>query len=180
MINVFLTGVVGVGKSTVIQKVLALLPSVACGGFRTVSSTPITEGARFDVFIESVWEKTHRDSAHLAGTRWGDGRFTPYPETFDTVGASILSSPPVDAALILMDELGFMESNAALFRQAVLKTLDGIPPVLGVIKPKHSEFLDAVRAHSRSKVFEVTGDNRDILPFHLAALLLATTNTKFG
>jgi len=172
MNNIFLMGEVGIGKSAVISKTLALLPAVVCGGFRTVSAAPVTEGAMLDVFIEKVWEATPHDVANLAGTRWGDRRVTPYPAAFDTVGVSILAFPPADAALLLMDELGVMEDGAELFRQAVMAVLDGPLPVLGVIKPKHSGFLDAVRAHPRSAVIDVTENNRDELPARLAGLLI--------
>ncbi len=171
MRNIFLTGEVGIGKSTVIRKVLSMLPDASCGGFRTVSLAPITEGSVLDVFIERAWEQTPHDVAHRAGSRFGHGRFSPYPEVFDTVGTSILSSPPAAAMLILMDELGMMENDAFLFRRAVLEALDGPLPVLGVIKPRHSDFLDTIRAHDNCTVFEVTKDNRDCLPSSLVELL---------
>ena len=76
MKNLFLTGDIQSGKTTVLQKTLELLPPVTCGGFRTVSAPPITEGAMLDVFIEKTWENTPHDKAHLVGSRWGDGRFT--------------------------------------------------------------------------------------------------------
>lgn len=168
MQNIFLTGAVGVGKSTVIQKALALLPELICGGFRTVSAPP-TDGRR-EVFIERVWERTPRDAARLVGLRLGDG-FIAYPEAFDAAGTAILSETPSGTKLLLMDELGLMEAGAARFQKAVLLALDGALPILGVVKPKHSAFLDAVRAHPRSVVLTVTPENRDELPARIAAQL---------
>ncbi len=173
MRNIFLTGEVGIGKSTVVQKTLALLSCVSCGGFRTVSAVPITEGAMLDVFIERAWEQTPHDAEHLIGSRWGDGHFTSYPSAFDIVGTSILEACTADAKLIIMDELGLMESGAKLFQKVVMDTLDGSHPVLGVIKPKHSAFLDAIRSHEKSEILELTRDNRDELPYIIAKLLRA-------
>jgi nucleoside-triphosphatase len=172
MKNIFLTGEVGVGKSTVIQKILSLLPSPDCGGFRTVSAAPLTKGAMLDVFIENAWQQTPHDDEHLVGSRWSDGHFSSFPSVFDTIGTSILASCPINAKLIIMDELGLMESDAKLFQKAVMDALDGPLPVLGVIKPKSSAFLDTIRAHKKSEIVEVTKDNRDALPFIVAELLL--------
>jgi len=170
MKNIFLTGEVGTGKSTVIRKVLELLQPIVCGGFLTVS-VAIEECDFMEVYIEKAWEKTPHDADHLVGTRLGHGRFTPYPQTFDSVGAQIVTSPPANASIILMDELGKMENDAPLFRQAVMDALNGPIPILGVIKPKHTDFLDAIRSHERSEVFEITGNNRETLPIRLAELL---------
>ena len=172
MKNIFLTGEVGIGKSTIIKKVLSLLPYGEYGGFRTVSAAPLTRDAVLDVFIECAWVQTPHDTEHLVGSRWGDGHFTAYPSIFDTIGTSILASCPESAILIITDELGLMESDAELFKKAVMDALDGPLPVLGVIKPKNSEFLDAVRFHKKSEIVEVTKDNREALPFLLAKLLL--------
>ena len=172
MNNIFLTGEVGIGKSTVIQKVLSLLSVSDCGGFRTVSAAPITEDAMLDVFIERAWEQAPHDTEHLVGSRLNDGHFIPYPSAFDAAGTSILASLPKDAELIIMDELGVMESDAKDFQKAVFDVLNGSLPVLGVIKPKPSEFLDAIRSHEKSELFEVTKENREALPFILAELLM--------
>jgi nucleoside-triphosphatase len=168
MRNIFLTGAVGVGKSTVLKKALALLPELVCGGFRTVSASPV-DGRR-EVLIEPMWEGAQRDAARLVGLRLEDG-FVAYPEAFDTMGTAILAETPRDAKLLLMDELGIMEADAMRFKRAILAALDGPLPVLGVIKPKRSDFLDAVRAHPRSVVLPVTPENREKLPDHVAALL---------
>ena len=171
MKSIFLTGEVGIGKSTVIDKTLSLLPKIVLGGFRTISADPITEAALLDVFIESAWEQAPHDRDHLVGTRWANNLFTAYPAVFDDVGALILDSPPAKAKLLIMDELGIMESDAEHFKQAVLVALQGPLPVLGVIKPKKTGFLDSIRTHENSMVIEVTAQNREALPFHIAELL---------
>ena len=171
MKNIFLTGEIGVGKSTAINKIISFFPELIFGGFRTISSAPITDGAYLDVFIESAWEPTPHDSAHIVGTRWGNNVFTAYPAVFDNVGTSILISPPAKAKLVIMDELGVMESDAELFKSAVLKALNGTLPVLGVIKPKRTDFLDSVRFHENSLVFEVTEQNREELLLSIVELI---------
>ena len=171
MENIFLTGDPGIGKSTIIRFIRALLPELVCGGFRTVSAESVTPGAMADVFIEKLCEKTPQDPAHLVGIRWKIGSFTAYPAIFDTAGVECLSAPPIGAALIIMDELGVMESDAMRFQQAVLSALDGHTPVLGILKPKRTPFLDAVRSHPRSEIIMVTASSRDALPALIAERL---------
>ena len=164
MNNIFLTGEVGVGKSTLLRKVLKLLAPTVCGGFYTVSIKSANQGDMIDVYIKKAWENTPKDEAHLIGTRTGTGRFASYPQAFDNAGFEILLTTPEDAELIIMDELGTMESDAETFKNAVLNMLDGSLPVLGVIKNKQSEFLDKIRSHPSSIIVEVTAENRDALP----------------
>lgn len=154
--NVFLTGSPQVGKSTLIQKFLREHPELKIGGFCTVC------------------RKCDDNSIHIVPADCPDARLTPenlvgvrrdgkkprsFPAVFDKVGSSLLSSPTCD--LIIMDELGIMESEAKAFHRAVLAALDGEVPVLGVIKPKSTAFLDAVRAHEKTVVIDITLENRN-------------------
>ncbi|MBR4869427.1 MAG: hypothetical protein IKU12_01455, partial [Oscillospiraceae bacterium] len=50
-----------------------------------------------------------------------------------------------------------------VFQAAVLSALEGPLPVLGVIKPRSTPFLDAVRSHPKVRVLEVTPETRDAL-----------------
>jgi nucleoside-triphosphatase len=82
---------------------------------------------------------------------------------FNNLGVRILRDAR-ESSLIVMDELGFMESEALAFREEVLRLLDGDAPVLGVLKSKHTPFLDQVRVHTAVKIIEVTEKNRDEIP----------------
>ncbi len=64
-----------------------------------------------------------------------------------------------------MDELGFIEKDAAGFQNAVLSTLNGSVPVLGVVRNMQTPFLDQVRTHPNVDVIFVTKENREEI-FH--------------
>lgn len=77
-----------------------------------------------------------------------DGTLRPRPEGFETVGVEALRSPPLDAPagaarLIVMDEIGFLESGSPRFQEAVFETIRGPLPVLGVLK----EMCDSENGH---------------------------------
>ena len=154
--HIFLTGKVQVGKSTIIRR---LLSSEACGGktlggFRTVNLGRYVYIMGADQTISQCSEK------NICGYRYMDRcNVDSYPEVFDGLGCRLLENTG-RADIIVMDELGFLESEAFLFQRRILEILDGNTPVIGVIKPKRSEFLDRVREHPQVKVVEITPENR--------------------
>jgi nucleoside-triphosphatase len=79
---------------------------------------------------------------------------------FDVCGNKILlNSGRHD--IIVMDEIGFLESASVSFQQSVMRHISGNVPILGVIKPMRTEFLDTIRAHPNVEIREVTAENRD-------------------
>lgn len=171
--NIFLTGRPQSGKSTVIDKTLALLPPLKLGGFRTVTRPSDIPGALGELYIQPAAAPPCYDRWHLAAIRWGAGQANVFPETFEQAGLALLQAIPRDSALLIMDELGVMENAAPGFCRAVLSLLDSGLPILGVIKPKPGLLLDAVRAHPLTRLVEVTRDNRDALPALLATEIAA-------
>ena len=152
--HLFLTGEVQVGKSTLLRQLLARYFG-APGGFRTCWDSQQQRGALY--LLPAAGGK--RGEASLVARRTEDG-MTVYARRFDALGPALLQ-PEGDC--IVMDELGFLEREALEFQAAVLRALDGALPVLGVIKPRPSPFLDAVRRHPRVRLVTVTPENRDAL-----------------
>jgi nucleoside-triphosphatase len=182
--HIFLTGERNVGKSTIIQKYCGTLDFVP-GGFLTLPGRPREDGGD-SIFIMPYAQAADAGDAEAAGDaalevavrKGGCAGVVSYPEAFDRKGAEILRKSR-GAALIVMDELGFMEREALLFQRAVLDILDGDTPVLGVVKPTvmqksgvmrkiESAFLDAVRAHPSAAVIEVTEENREAVYLEVA------------
>lgn len=161
--HVFLTGEVQIGKSTAISRFLASVPEKRVSGFKTVSRPRAGDGT-----LEVLLSSPDGSGAHVAGLRLGSGRYEGYPEVFDKYGPGLLDGA---GDLVLMDEIGFMERHAARFSEAVLRTLDGSTPVLGVIKPKSTALLDEIRARRDVCVIEVNAQNRDLIPTLLGRLL---------
>lgn len=161
--HIFLTGAKGVGKSTALQQ---FCKGQRCplGGFRTVRTQ---KGDTVTVFMVPAGTSLLSAGNRVVLTRDSAG-FHPRPEVFDTLGCDLLSQP--GAELIVMDELGPAESDAALFRRAVLRCLDGPIPIVGVIQQAQSAFLEEVRGHPHVRLLEVTEENRGIIPDEMAAL----------
>lgn len=154
--HIFLTGDVNVGKSSIIELILAQYRNKKIGGFRTIC------GVNSDVFIipASASGDYPRTAQNRVGIRSGEGRAQSFPEVFNHVGLSFLSGAE-KSDIILMDELGIMETEAHLFTAKVLEILDGRVQVLGAVKPKRTPFLNAVCAHPNTRIIEVTPGNRE-------------------
>ncbi len=161
--HIFLTGGVQTGKSTVLEQVLERLDRTV-GGFRTGSDVGahLLEQERWiclwDAAGDPIYDRTHR-VAHIAPqARQG------FPARFDALGCDALRRARENhAQLIVMDECGFLEKDAAAFQSEVLRTLDGDTPVLGIVRLRSRGWTDAIRNHPKVTLITVTEENRDTL-----------------
>lgn len=156
--HLFLTGFVQVGKSTLIRRLLEK-KTLKLGGFKTkwypegdsriLVMTPYTD------IVSDITDDS------IAARDIGKDRIT-YPEVFDTIGKRILEDS-TSCDLIVMDELGRLETNSEDFQRAVISVLDGDTPVIGVIQPRQTRFLDSIRARRDVMIIPVSEDNRNEL-----------------
>ncbi|MDR0886032.1 MAG: nucleoside-triphosphatase [Clostridiales Family XIII bacterium] len=183
--KIFLTGERGVGKSTIINQIvhdMCTQLDLTLVGFQTLPGAVSADNSEDKIFIIPYGKYQRADlmdasslqckstlpnpaPPHLKPVAIRDKKnqsFTAYPEIFDTLGVEILKmSQAQENTIIVMDELGFMESEAYAFQSEVLKILDHSATVIGVIKPKHTNFLDRIRNHKDVTVVTVTEENRD-------------------
>ncbi len=162
--HIFLTGDVQVGKSTIIRKTLLALQLQAIGGFRSISVPDLPDGAMSVYLIPAGDEHPMMGDWNRVGIRKGCGRgIEKIPEAFERAGVQAL----VDAEnmpLILMDEVGRMESAAARFSERILALLDGSAPIFGVVqKIADTKLTNAIRQHPNVRVLTVTKENREEL-----------------
>ena len=169
--HIFISGEIGVGKSTAIRRAV-LASGIDYGGFRTVGAA--AEGAASGVYIipAAYAQIPPYPSAALVALRDPNRPPRVFPQGFEQEGLRLLQSEQTRRArLILMDELGFLESDSPLFRAEVLRLLDGPTPILGVVKPRPIPFLDAVRAHPASRLLMLSPDNREEITARLSEWL---------
>lgn len=170
--NLFLTGAMHVGKSTLLRRVLDSFNGLRYGGFFTTKEADIP-GAVGSVYLVPAYESDpspYFDDAHRVCIRLPEGQHESFPAVFDRVGPPILAQDR-QFELIVMDEVGVLEDRCEQFCTSVLRTLSGPVPVFGVLKQADGQLLNAVRAHEATNVIEVTLKNRDALFDEVRALL---------
>lgn len=175
MNNIFLTGEVCIGKTTLLNKVLNLLKiklnkDLSLGGFyyfRTVNkeNSKVTKkfyivsrinGQRYkileDVFIDNV------------------NNVTTYKENFNTYSKELLENFN-SCDLIALDEIGFAEANASDFVSNLNYILDSNKIVFGIIKKYDCDFLDIIKSRDDVLIIDVTTKNRNQLEDNICQLI---------
>ena len=168
--HIFLQGPRNVGKSTAIRKTLDIMSkttSLSLGGFFTWNGG----GETARIFLRPAIESRSDEVSLLASFDPAIGRMKCNPDVFEQTAAHLLAES-ASADLIIMDELGFIETDAPAFRKAVHDTLAGDVPVFGVLRQgKDIPWHDDIKKNPRVRLFDVTQENRDNLPQELARLL---------
>lgn len=169
--HLFIMGEVGVGKTTLLNKLLKKVPQDKIYGFYTEKISPDGKfGKTGNVYIFPAPYEERPKQTHCVAEILGDHQFNLHIEAFEEYGVSLLENIP-DGSFVLMDELGFLESKASKFCQKVMETLDRKVCVVGAIKPKHTTFLDKVRDHEKVTLYTITEENRDELIIDLQQIL---------
>ena len=164
--HIFLQGPKKIGKSTVIRKTLDILTSDAqlrLGGFFTWN------GGNDDphIYMRPARSGKEDGAFRLASYDFVNGGIISNIQAFELDGVRILADH-ADAELIIMDELGYLERNAPVFRRAVLDILAGDIPVFGVLRQGDVPWHLEIKQNPLVTIFEVNEKNRDGLPLELA------------
>ena len=164
--HIVITGQKQVGKSTLVRKITEDLLKennrIKIYGLETKKETERKDDAgNTPVYIYEIEKPRIQSEKNLAGFVSGiKGRTVVHTDVFDSY-APVLERFAEHADLIVIDEIGFMESKSELFCKAVLKLLEGDVPVLAVVRNQDTPFLNSVRNHSNCQCFYVTEENRD-------------------
>ena len=159
--HALIVGARHIGKSTLINKVIGEL-GCSVSGYETKKEDALADAVHGSpIYIYPAGE-AHRQTAENLLGYCKDQRPEVAEHAFD--GAAHLIAEAADAGdLIIMDEIGFMESSSEVFCAEIMRRLDGNKPVLAAVKDKDTPFLKAVREHPNCRCFFITEENRDEL-----------------
>jgi len=155
-----LTGKPGVGKTTIIMKVVDRMESVHMDGFYTAEIRCKGSRVGFELLglngTRRVLAHVDNDSKHRVG-KYGvnTAGFEEFLKTLD------LLQPEVE--LIVIDEIGKMELFSNRFRNLIYDVLNSDKQILASIPLKGNEFIRQIKQRSDTYLLEATHDNRDFL-----------------
>jgi len=170
---VFLTGVPGIGKSTVVGKVVQRLRQggMKVGGMTTADLRSGSARVGFEIRNLMTGEAGALARINQAsGPRIGKYRVN--SEDLDKIGTEAIVSAIKHADLIAIDEVGPMELTSHRFKDAVQAALASGKPLLGTLHRSSTDpLVQAIRTDRTVEVVEVTNENRDSLPAVLSERL---------
>ncbi|RMF84141.1 MAG: NTPase [Nitrospinota bacterium] len=155
-----LTGVPGVGKTTLVRKVAAALPGLNIRGFITdeIRSGGRRKGFRLVTFQGESIILAHTDlsSPHRVG------KYRVNVEALDQVVDSALR-PDKTVDLYLIDEIGRMECCSPRFVTRMQALLDTDHLIVATIHRHAHGFIQAIKERPDVELWEVTPTNREAM-----------------
>jgi nucleoside-triphosphatase len=156
--NILLTGHPGVGKTTIIKKVIEKL-KLPSGGFYTEEIRENDMRMGFAVATLSGFKGVlaHRNFK----SRYKVGQYGVGVYTLNRIGVKEIQMCLMEKKLIVIDEIGKMELLSPQFQAVVEKALDADNPVLGTITLARHPFAQKIKTREDVRIIEVTKENRD-------------------
>lgn len=146
------------GRSSMIR---ALLRDVEAPvfGYETVTMQTRPDGYH-EIYLYPYGQTQHdkREENHVGDCNTRERVI--YNQVFDSTGAACLTGK--EGGILVMDEIGFMESEAAAFCRAVLNCLDGPLPVLAAVRTGiETPFLREVMRHPNVRCYDMVPESFD-------------------
>ena len=162
--NILITGLPGVGKTTLIKNIGAALKGLRPVGFYTAE---IREGGRRKGFeLISLDGRKGLLSHTDIQSPYRVGKYKVDVKGFETFLDSI---PLLHASthLVIIDEIGKMECYSDQFKNLLKAILDSEKCVIATLALKGSGIIEEIKKRKDVKLFEITRRNRDSLLFDI-------------
>lgn len=159
---VLLTAAPGTGKSTVMQRLAALLVDVRLAGFLTAER----RGFRL-----VAYDGTETLIAHVGLPKtYRAGKYGVDVAAMDRASDATLAPQP-GVQLYLVDEIGKMECLSARFIAHMRRILEGRVPLVATVAKRGEGFIAEVKQRKDCELLTLTRANRDAMPGLLLARL---------
>jgi len=162
---IFITGRPGIGKTSVLLRVVDALK---LRGFRVggmVSREVRDGGVRVGFEVVDFYTGRRGWLAHVnQPTGPQVSKYRVNLSDLNAVGASSIRDAVANADILVVDEIGPMELFSAAFKEAVFQAIGSDKPMLGTIHFKAWDpLITAIKTREDAEILEVTFENRGSL-----------------
>ena len=169
MKHLLIVGRPGVGKTTLIKRLVESLRSRPIDGFLTEE---YREGEQRVGFWLSPLDGRQMLLAHrtmAAGIRIG--AYTVNPSVLEEVAIPVIQRAAAHALILFLDELGSMELCAPAFERAVVHAFDHGPSIVATASLAPLPLLQTLKRRRDVELIPLTPTNREVVHEELAARL---------
>ena len=175
------TGPPGIGKSTVVSRVILRLKSagIIVGGCTTLEKK--VKGVRVGFELRDLGSGTVGELASVSA-RMGPrvGKYRVNLVDLSRVGGAGLLAAASSAEAIVIDELGPMELVSPDFRRGVRACLDADSQLIAVVHERLDDDLINEVKEKAAKVFTLTLENREAVEEELSSAVVARAGDARG
>ena len=158
--KLLICGDINAGKTTLIQKIVRKTGKAPVG-YITVRMPAGDDGVSYVYLYDAARPPDRIEDAAVIKVISPECK-EDRPEVLDSLGVTYLENIP-EGSLVILDEIGTVESRAPGFCAAIMRVLSGNFDVLASVKAQNTDFLRAVRRHPDCELYIITPDNRDSL-----------------
>lgn len=173
--HILITGVPGIGKTTIIRKLAAALKHLHPAGFYTAEIREKGTRKGFELIgldgRRGLLAHAEIKSPHSVGKYRVD-----IQGLEDFLEPALFMTPAT--GLVMIDEIGKMECLSGKFRKMIGEILDSEKILVAAIALKGAGMIEEIKNRSDVAPFEVTRDNRDSLSAEIVARILHTHSMK--
>jgi nucleoside-triphosphatase len=155
--NVFITGLPGCGKTTLIKEILKELKNPAKGFF---TEEIRDKGKRIGFKIVTLSKKEGILAKIGFESPYKVSKYGVVLKDLEEIGVKEIEEGLKGDFLIVVDEIGKMELFSNKFKELILRALDSKNKVIGTIILASNSFCDKIKKRKDTKIFYLKKENR--------------------
>lgn len=166
--HILLSGKPGIGKTSVIKKILPLV-GLDAGGFFTEEIRVMDRRMGFRIV---TLDGTDGILAHIeCNSNYKVGKYRVDLDSFEKIAIPALEDAIKNKSIVVIDEIGTMELFSLKFRELVSKVLNSDKTLLCTIKENGDAFTEGIKNRTDIVLITVNYANRETLPEKVLEML---------